>query len=357
MLLKASQFLLVAALLLPKVMATPLENVTERKLRAYNLARVSGEVLKGLLKNQLIKSEYLNRARAVAVFPAVGQSRGLLKTTTGGRGVVSRRSGAGWTAPAFFEMKKPFGSMLGPAQTTIVLLFNEDSAANTLSRSKITFARNPRVARESDSAISMVQEEMTSYEFVAGIPIGSFVDSIVLKPSNADNQLVYELDAKDVLFYQKEGPIKNLELHNSLEIMPNALNDASPNVITPDVKDFPDAGYDYKLSRSASGATYHMEEYFNSRRIRYRVDPTNAGMVITAFVDLPPKGRRHRRAAFFLNIRANQDELSCSVLFKWLVQSQGFRESDWTTDSQDTSEEVRQQVDSIDSELKRLKGG
>src|SRR5215217_361922 len=92
------------------VWANENDRVTEFKQRSKN----SAAVLKVLTTSpEGIPIEILNSAKAIAVFPNVFSAKTWLGGKTEGKGIVSRRSSVGWTAPASFELDKNTGPGLG----------------------------------------------------------------------------------------------------------------------------------------------------------------------------------------------------------------------------------------------------
>src|SRR4029077_19445225 len=82
--------------------------------------------------DRAIPQSLLDRAQAIAVFPGVIKA-GFIVGGRGGRGVISRRVGGGWSAPAFFDLGGgSIGLQSGASSTDFVLLFMNDNAVDSL---------------------------------------------------------------------------------------------------------------------------------------------------------------------------------------------------------------------------------
>jgi SH3 domain-containing YSC84-like protein 1 len=97
--------------------------------------------------DKAIPQKALDKAECIAVFPQVIKG-GFIVGGRGGRGVAScRTAGGGWSAPAYFSMKGgSFGLQIGAQATDFVLLFMNESAMNSLLKSKFTLGGDASVA-------------------------------------------------------------------------------------------------------------------------------------------------------------------------------------------------------------------
>src|SRR5262245_39559313 len=88
---------------------------------AQEAAKVFEEIMRA--PDNGIPQDLLNRAEAVAVFPKVVKAAFIIGGS-GGKGVISRRTPQGWSAPAFFKLGGgSFGAQIGAEETDYVLLF------------------------------------------------------------------------------------------------------------------------------------------------------------------------------------------------------------------------------------------
>jgi lipid-binding SYLF domain-containing protein len=97
--------------------------------------------------DKAVPQKVLDKAECIAVFPQVIKG-GFIVGGRGGRGVAScRTTGGSWSAPAFFSMKGcSFGLQIGAQATDFVLLFMNESAMNSLLKSKFTLGGDASVA-------------------------------------------------------------------------------------------------------------------------------------------------------------------------------------------------------------------
>ena len=103
--------------------AEKVKNAAEQSEKA---AKVFNAIMQ--TPDKAIPRDLLARAKAIAVFPQVIKAAFLIGGE-GGRGVVSRRSGAGWSQPVFFRAGAgSVGPQIGASATDFVLLFINDEA-------------------------------------------------------------------------------------------------------------------------------------------------------------------------------------------------------------------------------------
>ncbi|HEY4123620.1 MAG TPA: lipid-binding SYLF domain-containing protein, partial [Rhizomicrobium sp.] len=80
-----------------------------------------------------------NNARAVLIFPSLVKG-GFIFGAEGGDGVLLRRSGRGWSSPAFYSMgSASFGFQAGLQDAQVVMIIMSDRALRSIERSKFKF--------------------------------------------------------------------------------------------------------------------------------------------------------------------------------------------------------------------------
>jgi Las17-binding protein actin regulator len=96
--------------------------------------------------DQAIPRDLLERAHAVAVFPNVVK----IAATVGaqaGRGVVSRRTVAGWSSPVFFRgAGGSFGAQIGASVTDYFMLLMNEESVEALMKDKFELGGEAAVA-------------------------------------------------------------------------------------------------------------------------------------------------------------------------------------------------------------------
>jgi lipid-binding SYLF domain-containing protein len=81
----------------------------------------------------------LRNARAVLIFPSLVKG-GFIFGAEGGDGVLLRRSGRGWSSPAFYSMgSASFGFQAGLQDAQVVMIIMTDRALRSIERSKFKF--------------------------------------------------------------------------------------------------------------------------------------------------------------------------------------------------------------------------
>lgn len=180
--------------------AKKINEATERSRRA---ARVFTEIMAA--PDKAIPHDLLDKAEAVAVFPNVIKA-GFIVGGRGGRGVISRRVGNGWSAPAFFNLGgASIGLQIGASSTDFVLLFMNEDALKGLLGDKFeiggegSIAAGPVGRAASASTDAQLKAGILSYSRSRGLFAGLELKGVVIDPDNDDNRAVYGLTARDIL--------------------------------------------------------------------------------------------------------------------------------------------------------------
>src|SRR5271166_4782389 len=98
------------------------------------------------IPDKAIPRDLLAHAKAVAVFPQVIKAA-FVFGGEGGRGVVSRRTSAGWSDPVFFRAGGgSVGPQIGASATDFVLLIMNDEAIQGLMKDKFVLGAEAGVA-------------------------------------------------------------------------------------------------------------------------------------------------------------------------------------------------------------------
>ena len=185
--------------------AYPAEDTKDEVEQSEKAGKVFTEVMdtpdKGIPKN------LLETARCVLVFPNVLKA-GFVVGGRGGRGVASCRTGAGWSAPAYFNLGGgSVGLQIGAESTDFVLLVMNDKGMNSLLSDQFTLGGDASVAAgpvgrqagaETDAKLNA---EILSYSRSKGLFAGLELKGVVIKPDKDDMRDVYgaNVTAKEVL--------------------------------------------------------------------------------------------------------------------------------------------------------------
>jgi lipid-binding SYLF domain-containing protein len=211
--------LLATVLIAAGLMTASAQNSKEREIK--NAAKTSSKATKAL--NQLMKipaesipEGLLKDAKAIAVFPNV------LKAAfgfggSGGKGLISRRTKDGWSAPAAFKLASgSVGFQIGASSTDIVLLFMTDGSLKNLLEDRFEIgaeasaAGGPvgRTAKASTDA--QLQAAILSYSKSKGLFAGVSLNGAVISPDNDANQALYSFNAKELLTGENKVPIASI---------------------------------------------------------------------------------------------------------------------------------------------------
>jgi SH3 domain-containing YSC84-like protein 1 len=114
----------------PALAAKEAKSAKDASRHSKNAAEVFNEIMGAPDKG--IPQELVEKAQAIAVFPGVLKAAFIIGGREG-KGVISRRTSAGWTAPAFFNLGGgSFGAQIGVDKTDYVLLIMNDKGLNGL---------------------------------------------------------------------------------------------------------------------------------------------------------------------------------------------------------------------------------
>lgn len=208
--MKGKMMLLAAALVL-FCTATASAGKKEEVERAKKAAQAFKEIMDA--PDQAIPGDLLDRAYCVAVFPSVKKG-GFVVGGQFGRGLVSCRKAAGWSAPAFFTIGGgSFGLQIGAQAVDLVLLIMNEDGVNGLLKSKFEIgagasaAAGPVGRNVSASTDATLNAQVLSYSRSKGAFVGLELKGSVIKEDEDANKDVYgkAVSALDLL---ETGKIK-----------------------------------------------------------------------------------------------------------------------------------------------------
>jgi lipid-binding SYLF domain-containing protein len=149
-----------------------------------------------------IPEDLLARAECVAVFPSVIKA-GFIVGGRGGRGVASCRTGAGWSAPAYFNLGGgSFGLQIGAEATDFVLLFMNSEGLDSLLSNKLTLGADASVAAgpvgraAGADTDAVMKAKILSYSRSRGLFAGLELKGVVITPDKGDMRDVYGKEVK-----------------------------------------------------------------------------------------------------------------------------------------------------------------
>ena len=175
----------------------------EASRRSADAADVFKEVMSA--PDRAIPQDLVDKAQAIAVFPGVLKAAFIFGGREG-KGVISRRTGSGWSAPAYFKLAGgSFGAQIGADKTDYVLLIMNQKGLDKLEADKFELGGDVGVAvgpvgREASAATdAQLNAEILTYSRSKGAFIGVSLKGTAIAPDNDLNEAFYGIKARDVL--------------------------------------------------------------------------------------------------------------------------------------------------------------
>lgn len=179
------------------------KSVKDASRHSRDAADVFNEIMGA--PDKAIPQELVEKAQAIAVFPGVLKAAFIVGGREG-KGVISRRTAAGWSAPAFFSLGGgSVGAQIGVNKTDYVLLVMNEKGLNGLLGDKFQIGGEVGVAagpvgREASAATDVqLKAEILTYSRSKGAFIGAALNGTVITPDNHLNEGFYGMKASEVL--------------------------------------------------------------------------------------------------------------------------------------------------------------
>jgi lipid-binding SYLF domain-containing protein len=180
-------------------------HLTDQTKQVDKSSRVFREIMG--TPDKAIPRDLLADAKCIAVFPSVVKA-GFVVGGRGGRGVVSCRTGNGWSSPVFLNLKGgSVGLQIGVQETDFVLLFMSEKGLDSLLSDKFEVGGDASVAagpvgREAGASTDVkLRAEILSYSRSRGLFAGLELKGVVITQDKDDNKGAYGdgMSAKEVL--------------------------------------------------------------------------------------------------------------------------------------------------------------
>lgn len=175
------------------------------KLEDHNKRFVeAGSVLTEIMQapDKGIPEDLLERAHCVAIVPGL-KRLGFIVGAKYGKGVLTCRTGDGWSAPSTIRIEGgSIGFQIGAGETDLVLLVMNESGKKKLLDDKFTVGGDASVmggpvGRSTSAATdAQLHAEMLSYSRARGVFAGVSLEGATLRPDTDDNHDVYGPDAR-----------------------------------------------------------------------------------------------------------------------------------------------------------------
>jgi lipid-binding SYLF domain-containing protein len=179
------------------------KDIEEAAKLSAKAAKVFEDVMR--VPDKGIPQSLLDKAEAIAVFPDLLKAA-FIVGGEGGKGVVSKRTANGWSAPIFFRSAGgSVGCQIGVSSTDLVLLFMNDEGLSQLLKDKFelgaeAMAAAGPVGRQASAGTDIAMKaQILSYSRSRGLFAGVELKGVVIKPDDDLNSAVYKTKARDLL--------------------------------------------------------------------------------------------------------------------------------------------------------------
>jgi len=181
-----------------------------------NRLKEAAEVLREIHQtpDKDIPNDLWEKASCVAVIPGVKKVAFVLGGEYG-KGVISCREGAGWSAPSFMLLEKgSVGFQIGGQSVDLVLLVMNDRGIQRLLEDKVALGGELSVAagpvgRDARAMTdAQLKSQILSYSRTQGLFAGIDLTGGVIKPDNDDNEDLYgrRISARQILVEKTVTP-------------------------------------------------------------------------------------------------------------------------------------------------------
>jgi SH3 domain-containing YSC84-like protein 1 len=226
------RFALAAAALLAATFATAAIPPAETA-RLTAAARVAHDI------QTTIPTDYWERARCVAVIPELKKAAFIVGGEYG-KGVMSCRAGAAWSAPVFMQLAKgSWGFQAGAEQVDVVLLVMNESGVQKLLQNQVSLGADASVAagpmgrQGSVGTDAALTAEILSYSRAQGLFAGINLSGGVLRPDEDANRAVYGDRATPRTLLASSGLSAPTEAAPFLRALGVEPQTATPNAAAP----------------------------------------------------------------------------------------------------------------------------
>ena len=177
-----------------------------------------------------IPKELWEKAHCVAVIPSVKKAAFIVGGEYG-KGVLSCRNGADWSAPTFLQLQKgSVGFQIGGESVDLVLLFMNEQGVNRLLDNKVAFGAETSVAggpvgRDARAMTDgQLKAQILSYSRAQGLFAGIDLTGGVVKADTDENREFYgrSYTAREILKDRK------VNAPASAQVFLSALRDTIP---------------------------------------------------------------------------------------------------------------------------------
>jgi lipid-binding SYLF domain-containing protein len=187
------------------------QDASDEAKRVQESATVFDEIMAA--EDQAIPRAIMGKAEGIAIFPNTIKA-GFIFGGMRGRGIISARNGASWSAPAFLTLTGgSFGLQIGGQAADLVLVINDRRGLETLVSNQfklgadIAVAAGP-VGRDAQASTDLqLRAQILSYSRSRGLFAGVTVNGSTIRQDRDANQRFYgkPLDTKQIIFGPAPG--------------------------------------------------------------------------------------------------------------------------------------------------------
>lgn len=186
-------------------------------------AEVFGEIMHA--EDKGIPRELLSKAQCVVIVPNLKKG-GFIVGAKYGKGFISCRRGANWSAPAAIKIEGgSFGAQIGAGETDVVLIVMNKSGEDKLLKSEFTLggdagAMAGPVGRDATAQTdALMHAEILSYSRARGLFAGVALTGATLRSDDKDNEYLYgkPIENRDIVMgHGVSMPAAASQLHAEL---------------------------------------------------------------------------------------------------------------------------------------------
>ena len=187
------------------------QDASDEAKRVQESATVFDEIMAA--EDQAIPRAIMGKAEGIAIFPNTIKA-GFIFGGMRGRGIISARDGASWSAPAFLTLTGgSFGLQIGGQAADLVLVINDRRGLETLVSNQFKLGADIGVAagpvgRDAQASTDLqLRAQILSYSRSRGLFAGVTVNGSTIRQDRDANQRFYgkPLDTKQIIFGPAPG--------------------------------------------------------------------------------------------------------------------------------------------------------
>lgn len=176
------------------------------------------------IKDKGIPQEILEKAQCVGIVPNLKRA-GFIVGAKFGKGVLTCRTGNGWSAPSIVRIEGgSVGFQIGAGETDLIFIVMNRGGEEKLMKDKFTLGGDASVmagpvGRTAEAQTdALMKAEILSYSRARGIFAGIVLDGSTLRPDNEENQMLYgrAVTQREILHGDVPHPASSQELFSTL---------------------------------------------------------------------------------------------------------------------------------------------